>query len=330
MDVERTETTANCEQHGSYPATIRTMLVGDKPHTSTSLCPTCNEEQRARRRRGFDETQNTVICERHGEYTATTKAYFAPDNTPRHAYTTPCPGCEREREEQREEQSRKQEQQMRDEQRRARIKRNRAAAAIPTRFAGCTFDNYDATQEGQRRALADAKRFAENFDAVSKQGNNLILCGMPGCGKTHLACAIAVYLLAAGYSVVYTQVIELVRAIRDTWRHDSEKTTTAVIEKYRTVDLLILDEAGVQFGSEAERTQIFDVVDGRHRERRPTIIVSNLNGEALRERLGERLFDRMTETGSTVVIFNWKSYRQVPKHVLTEQPGAQNVTKRPN
>jgi DNA replication protein DnaC len=268
MGVERTESTASCELHGSYPATISTMTVGNKTHTSMSLCPTCNEEPRRiqeRRRRGFDQAQDAVICERHGEYTATTKTYFGSDNVPSRPFISLCPGCEREREEQREERRRKQEQERREEQRRARIERNRKIAAIPTRFAFCTFDNYDANLEGQRHSLTEAKRFAENFDAVTEKGSSLILCGRPGCGKTHLVSAIGNHLIAAGRTVIYTQVIELARAIRDTWRHDSEKTTTVVIEKYRTVDLLILDEAGVQFRTEAERTQLFDILDGRYR-----------------------------------------------------------------
>lgn len=311
--IVRTEATANCEQHGSYPATIRTMTVGDKTHTSTSLCPTCNAEQRRiqeRRLRGFDETQNTVICERHGEYTAITKTYFRSDGSPSFTVTSLCPDCEQEREERLEEQRRKQEQESREEQRRVRIERNRKAAEIPTRFTSCTFENYVAHNEGQRRALEVAKGFATHFDAVREAGSSLTFCGGTGTGKTHLACAIAVYLLAAGYSVIYTQVIELIRAIRDTWRRDAGETESAIVSKFRNVGLLILDEVGVQFGSEAEKNQLFDVIDGRYRDGRPTLIISNLNGRALRECLGERLFDRMTEVGSDVVPFDWKSSRR--------------------
>src|ERR1039457_656133 len=306
MDIEHSEIIANCEQHGTYPATISIFTTGDNTRRSTPSCPQCMKQLRERRRRGLDETQNTVICERHGEYTATTKTYFESACT----YTSSCPSCEKEREEQREGHRRKQDQELQQEQRCARIDRNRRAAAIPTRFACCTFDGYVATVEGQRRAHVAAKGFAETFDAVSQTGSSLLLSGKPGCGKTHLACAIANNLLDAGRTVIYTQVVELIRAIRDTWRRDSDRSETAVIEKYRSADLLILDEVGVQFGSEAERTQLFDILDGRYRERRPTVIVSNLSGNALRGCLGERLFDRMTEVGSHVVLFDWGSYRR--------------------
>jgi len=202
---------------------------------------------------------------------------------------------------------------MQEEQRRKRIDRNRKAAAIPARFVHCAFDNYLTSSKEQQLALSAARGFAENFDAVRVAGSSLTLCGNPGCGKTHLACAIANHLLNAGKTVIYTTVLELIRGIRDTWRRESSLSETDVVLKYRGVDLLILDEVGVSFGSEAERNQLFDVLDGRYREMRPTVIVSNLNGKALQECLGPRIFDRLMETGSTVVTFKWGSYRLVDK-----------------
>jgi DNA replication protein DnaC len=116
--------------------------------------------------------------------------------------------------------------------------------------------------------------------------------------------------------VIYTQAIELVRAIRDTWRPHSIKSETEVINSYRNAGLLIVDEIGVQFGAEAEKNQMFDVLDGRYREMRPTLIISNLNEKGLQDCLGSRVFDRLMEIGSVVVTFNWGSYRRVPKSPL--------------
>jgi DNA replication protein DnaC len=83
-----------------------------------------------------------------------------------------------------------------------------------------------------------------------------------------------------------------------------------VVEKYRNVDLLILDEVGVSFRTEAEQTQLFDILDGRYRALKPTIVVSNLNGVGLQGCLGPRLYDRLMETGSEVLIFTWASHRR--------------------
>ena len=75
-------------------------------------------------------------------------------------------------------------------------------------------------------------------------------------------------------------------------------------------DLLILDEVGVQFGSDFERNTLFDVLNERYELRKPTIFLSNLGREDLAEFLGERVMDRLREDGATVVPFDWPSYRR--------------------
>jgi DNA replication protein DnaC len=238
-----------------------------------------------------EKTETThPACAKHGPYTGRL-----------------CPDCERERAER----LNKQIKELAEQDRRQRIADNRKRAGIPIRFASCTFENYVAGSEKQRRALALALAFAEQFETVREAGGNLTFCGAPGCGKTHLACAIGNQLLDSGRTVIYTQAIEMVRAIRDTWRRDSDKSGTEVINRYRNTALLIVDEIGVQFGSDAERTHFFDVLDGRYREMRPSLIISNLNEKGLQEFLGSRLFDRFMEKGSTVAVFDWGSYRRI-------------------
>lgn len=256
-----------------------------------------------------DIRQDARTCERHGVYTATVKKL--PWGRNGETSETRCPSCEREWEERR----KQQEVEYEERQWRERIAINRKAAEIPERFAGCSFENYEATTAKQKQVLSAARGFAEHFDAVRESGSSLALCGKPGCGKTHLACAIGNQVLEAGYTVIYTTVVELLRAIRDTWRRNSEDSENRVIEKYRRVGLLILDEVGVSFGSESEKVQLFDVLDGRYRDMRPTVIISNLNGNELKKALGARLYDRLMHNGSDVVLFDWDSFRPFAKSV---------------
>ena len=76
-------------------------------------------------------------------------------------------------------------------------------------------------------------------------------------------------------------------------------------------DLLILDEVGVQYGSESERIELFKVVNGRYDELKPMIMLSNLAITRLLEYLGERIYDRLLDAGGRVVTFDWKSWRSI-------------------
>jgi DNA replication protein DnaC len=75
------------------------------------------------------------------------------------------------------------------------------------------------------------------------------------------------------------------------------------------MDLLILDEIGVQFGSETERNLLFDVLNERYEDCKPTLLLSNLPKQDVAKYLGERVMDRLREDGGRVVVFDWESHR---------------------
>jgi DNA replication protein DnaC len=74
-------------------------------------------------------------------------------------------------------------------------------------------------------------------------------------------------------------------------------------------DLLILDEVGVQFGSDTEKLLLFDVLNERYEQRKPTLLLSNLALDGVKAFLGERIYDRLREDGAEAVVFDWDSWR---------------------
>lgn len=123
-------------------------------------------------------------------------------------------------------------------------------------------------------------------------GYGLFFYGNPGTGKSHLAISIIKALLpqAAG---LYTRVPDMIGYIRAQWHADSETSSYAAIRRYVDLDLLVLDELGVQSGSINEQTLLFEVIDARLSENRPTIFLSNLAPADLVSIIGERLIDRI-------------------------------------
>lgn len=183
-------------------------------------------------------------------------------------------------------------------------------AAIPPRFANRTLDNFIPHCDKSARALRVAAGYAQNFKEALEKGQSMIFVGNVGSGKTHLASGIAHEVIAQGYQALFSTVLGAVRTIKDTYRRDSTKTESEAILELVKPDLLVLDEVGVQFGTDAEKLILFEIINGRYEHMKPTILLSNLNIEGLGEYLGERVMDRLREGGGKMIAFDWESYRR--------------------
>lgn len=185
-------------------------------------------------------------------------------------------------------------------------------AAIPQRFMSRDLANYRTDTDEQRKALQIASEYANDFDNALREGRSLIFCGLPGTGKTHLAVGIAKVAMTRGKTAIFTSAMNAIRTIRETYRKDSEITERQAIARFAEPDLMILDEVGTQLGTEAEKVTLFDVINARYERMRPTIVISNLGLDGIREYLGDRAFDRLRENGGKAHWFNWPSHRVCP------------------
>lgn len=190
---------------------------------------------------------------------------------------------------------------------RARIESMIEDAAIPARFIGRTFDNFNAATNAQSVAKQVVESFANDFASHLKRGTGLVLSGLPGTGKSHLAAA-ALQAIMPAHCGLYTTCMSVIRTVRGTWRKDSEKSESQILQMLGTVPLLVLDEIGVQYGTDGEQTIMFDVLDRRYRDMMPTILLTNQDRDGFKQFIGERSFDRLVES-SRWVAFDWASYR---------------------
>lgn len=191
----------------------------------------------------------------------------------------------------------------------AQIEEAMGAAAIPKRFLDRSFDNFSADSASKAAALAVSREYVDSFPSNLARGLGLIFLGLPGTGKSHLAASIMRPLVEQGYACQYTTCMGVIRAVRETWRRESSTSEKGVLAQLGSgIDLLVIDEVGVQYGTEAEQHILFDVMDRRYREMRPTILLSNQDKAGFRACVGDRIYDRLTET-SRLVIFDWPSHR---------------------
>lgn len=183
-------------------------------------------------------------------------------------------------------------------------------SGIPERFWNRSLKNFVAETPEQKKALAFATAYADGFDDVLKTGRSVLFIGRIGTGKTHLAAGIGLRLMHRdSRPVLFLTVMRAIRRIKDTWSRGSDMTESQAVASLVYPDLLILDEVGVQFGSETEKLILFDVLNERYEKRKPTLLLSNLPIVEVREYLGERIYDRLREGGGQAIAFDWESWR---------------------
>lgn len=184
----------------------------------------------------------------------------------------------------------------------------RADSNIPTRFIGCEFSTFVAATPAQERIVALAQRTAIAMIEQPTAGWSLVMCGGPGTGKTHIACAIANAVMRGGRSVKFGTVLAAIRHVKDTYRRNADQSEKDAIDDLLAPDLLILDEIGVQVGSEHEKMLLFEIINERYQWCHSTVLISNLDRLELAAYLGDRMMDRFNETGA-VLAFTWPSFR---------------------
>jgi len=194
-----------------------------------------------------------------------------------------------------------------------------ANSMLRERFIDKTFKNFHPfgkDREKQLRVLAIARDFAGAFHHHRQAGTWFLFMGNVGTGKSHLCAAIINEVIRAGYTALFTKTPRLLREIKDTFNRDSELTQSEILRKMAKLDLLVIDEVGIQFGTDTERMILYEILDLRYEAMRPVILTTNITDlKSMEKLLGERIIDRLFEGESKIVVFDWESHRRFQKTV---------------
>ncbi|EHF0932341.1 ATP-binding protein [Shigella flexneri] len=173
----------------------------------------------------------------------------------------------------------------------------------------CSFANYQVQNDGQKHALSQAKSIA---DELMTGCTNFVFSGKPGTGKNHLAAAIGNRLMAKGRSVIIVTVSDVMSVLHESY--DNGKSGEKFLQELCGVDLLVLDEIGMQRDTKNEQVVLNQIVDRRTASLRGVGMLTNINHAAMNTLLGERVMDRMVMNGGRWVNFNWESWRPNVSH----------------
>ena len=146
--------------------------------------------------------------------------------------------------------------------------------------------------ENMRNILNKAKFFTESFD---NDGGNLLFYGETGLGKTFLSNCIAKALLDTRHTVLYQSAIHLFEDVcGDVIMKKGQNPGSQETYRYLySCDLLIIDDLGTEFTNSFVSSELYDILNMRMREKKSTLISTNLNLQELTDRYSTRITTRI-------------------------------------
>ena len=167
-------------------------------------------------------------------------------------------------------------------------------AGLGARWCECSFQQFEQS-EGNRLALERCRAYAQQWprQARLREGSGMLLSGPAGVGKSHLAAAIVLELLERGAKILFRNTSAFLCRLKDGYAED--RSEREEMERLELVELLVLDDLGVERDSPWERETLYRVVNGRYEQLKPIIVTTNADLNLLEKSLGPRTFGRLLE-----------------------------------
>ncbi len=157
----------------------------------------------------------------------------------------------------------------------------------------CTFDAFLPAGHGltpnKQRNLKVAYEICRSF--AENPSGWLVLKGGYGCGKTHLAAAIANARLTKGQPALFVNTPDLLDHLRAAYSPHAVTGYDDRFNQVRNAGLLILDDLGAQSNTEWAQEKLYQIFNHRYNARLPTVITTNQELEAIEIRIQSRMVD---------------------------------------
>ncbi|MBK6791481.1 MAG: ATP-binding protein [Anaerolineales bacterium] len=164
------------------------------------------------------------------------------------------------------------------------------------RLSHLTFENFSPAGNDRAKFMSAQERenlrvaFEKSEDFARKHEGWLLLEGGYGCGKTHLAAAIANFSVNNGMPTLFITVPDLLDSLRFSY-DDPEITFEQRFDDIRNSGLLILDDFGTQNATPWAQEKLFQIINYRYINKLPTVITTNLMLDEIEARIRSRLQD---------------------------------------
>lgn len=184
-----------------------------------------------------------------------------------------------------------------------------------------TFKNFDYKRltlpPEQRENLEQAFRLASGF-AQSPQGW-LVFQGGNGCGKTHLAAAIANQLRREGKSALFIVVSDLLDHLRSTFGPESKVSYDKLFEKIKKAPVLILDDFGEQSATPWAQEKLYQLINYRYNARLATVITTCFSLDEIESRISSRMVDPSLSLVFEIMAPDYRGDTKAAREARTQQ-----------
>jgi DNA replication protein DnaC len=165
------------------------------------------------------------------------------------------------------------------------------------RLSHLTFENFSVSGNPKsKHAITQIEKdnleFARTVcrDYAELLNGWILLEGSYGCGKTHLAAAIANAAVSRGVPTLFITVPDLLDSLRFSY-NSPETTFEARFEDIRTANLLVMDDFGTQNATGWGQEKLFQIINYRYINKLPTVVTTNLILDEIESRIRSRLQD---------------------------------------
>ena len=165
-----------------------------------------------------------------------------------------------------------------------------------SRLSHLTFENFNRSGNPKAEFVSpqEVASLYDAFDSSEEFARNLkgwvLLEGSYGCGKTHLAAAIANHAVHNGVPTLFITVPDLLDSLRFSFSNP-ETSFEARFEDIRNADLLVMDDFGTQNATPWAQEKLFQIINYRYINKLPTVITTNMILDEIESRIRSRLQD---------------------------------------
>ena len=195
----------------------------------------------------------------------------------------------------------------------------RGASLLGDRYKDTTFDKTDLDRPADfLKAFQRCQRYCQIPGQALEQGYGMYIYGDSGTGKTHLTACMCNELMSQMHQCLFTNFFEISKLIKSTWNGNAD--SELVVKRICEVDFLFLDDLGTEALTKNGEDnwlqgQVFDIINKRYNNRKPTIFSSNYSMNQLITERGmmAKTVDRIGEMSTAMIRLSGESYRRKGK-----------------